>query len=179
MTTTEEKMHEMINCLCGANPIVEQKAIATHYMDMAVFKYKCSNCKEKELPWLGQWKDCGALQEWNRIAKKRSYHKRTLEYNEHGACIAPPYKVFEWRDKKKVYVHLTLKFYFDNSMYYYSYSYWYKNGGCGFATSIRDKCFPSLEIAKKHAIGRILKGDRNLKKIVENLFIPVQGDLFA
>jgi hypothetical protein len=43
-----------------------------------VEKYRCPACAEKELPFLDTRVAAGV---WNLIAPKRSYHRRTLEYN--------------------------------------------------------------------------------------------------
>lgn len=163
-------MDGILKCLCGAGPVIEEKPIHGNCAIDTVFKYRCPNCKEKELPWLGQWNHCGALQEWNHIAQKRSYHKRTLEYNEHGVCISTPDKIFEWRDKKKTYYKVTVNFYFDNLKVYYCFDFNYKNNGHGYGLFIRDRCFPSLELAKKDAMKEILRSDNNLEKIIERLF---------
>ena len=171
-------MDSVIKCLCGAEPIIEKKPIVDDVAIEELFKYRCPNCKEKELPWLGQWHICGALQEWNLIAPKRSYHKRTLEYNYSGVCISPPFKTYRWEDKNKPYENVTIKFYLDNSMYYYCFDYSYKKHGHGSALWISDRCYPSLEIAKKYAIKNILKSDRRLKKIIDKLLSPQQGELF-
>jgi hypothetical protein len=89
-------------CLCGSQPIIERKPITGNFALLEeVVKYKCLNCKDKELPWLGQFRNNGALQEWNRIAPERSYHKRTLDYNEYGVCISEPFKLLEWKNKNK------------------------------------------------------------------------------
>jgi len=147
-----------------------------------LFKYRCPNCKEKELPWLRQWHDCGALLEWNRIAPKRSYHRRTLEYNEHGACMANPFKIFEWREKKS-YNHITIELYRDNGAYYYSYDFWFKDGGASAGLSISDPCFPSAKAALIHAEKRLIKMGSPLK-YTEKLLLPeikeepVQKELF-
>ena len=162
-----------VNCICGAGPVVEKRTDG----GAELFKYKCPNCKEKELPWLGQWSNCGALQEWNRIAQKLSYHKRTLEYNYCGACISPPFKTFKWEDKKR-YWHVIIDFYFDNSMYYYCFDYSYKNKGHCYGFSVRCRCYPTFEFAKRIAVKKIIKSDKRLKKIVRGLFLPVQGELF-
>jgi len=169
---------KIVNCLCGAAPFVEQKVVSRDYGEIEIFKYKCPVCKEKELPWLRQWKDSGALQSWNRIAEKCSYHKRTLPYNVHGICTAPPYKTFEWKSKKN-YDHVVIDFYLDNSMFYYRFDYMYKNSGHVFALSIDDKCFPSFEIAKQTAVKEILKNKKEFASIMNELFIPEQGDLFG
>jgi hypothetical protein len=168
-------------CLCGADPIVEQKPFISDYgNDVILYKYKCPNCKEKELPWMRQGDGWGALQIWNDIAGKRSYHKRTLEYNEHGVCISPPFKTLEWVNEKKTYEKVTVNFYLDNSMYYYCYDYWYKNGGCCTGLWIGDPCFPSFETASKAAMKDLTDGNKELKEIAEELLspIPVQGELF-
>ena len=152
-------------CLCGAEPAIEKKPITGNHAIEELFKYRCPNCKEKELPWLGQWPHCGAWEEWNRIAPKRSYHKRTLEYNINGACVAKPYKVFEWHDKKK-YNYLTIKIYLDNGMYYYCRDYWWKDGGGANGVWIGEPGLPSLELA-------------NLEKIAKKLmFAEIQPELF-
>jgi len=171
-------MNDIIKCLCGANPIIEQKTNSRNVAIKELYKYKCPNCKEKELPWMGQWDGCGALQEWNRIALKRSYHKRTLEYNDCGVCISPPFKVYRWENKKNHYENLTINFYLDNSMYYFCFDYNYMHHGHGSGLWISDRCFPSLEIAKKYAIKNIIKSDKNLKKILGILLMPKQGELF-
>jgi len=170
-------MNNIINCLCSAEPICERKSFDSKAIDELI-KYKCPNCKEKELPWLGQWKDCGALQEWNRIALKKSYHKRILEYNENGVCISEPYKTLEWRNKTKSCENLTIKFYHDNSMYYYCLSFYYLHHGHSFALWIGDRCYPTFEMAKKVAIRHVLKSDKNLRKIIEEFLLPAQGELF-
>jgi hypothetical protein len=59
---------------------------------------------------MGQWHDLGALQEWNRIAHKRSYHKRTLEYNDSGILISPPFKTIEWANEKKACEKATVEY---------------------------------------------------------------------
>jgi hypothetical protein len=174
-------MIEITPCHCGAMPVVEKKILPMEYgWEMPVEKWRCPNCPEKELPFLDARKNYPkALWEWNRIAPKRSYHRRTLAYNESGVCVDEPFKVFEWRDKKKAYWQITIKFYLDNGMYYYCYDYWYGNGGSGKALWIGDPCFPSMEIAKKHAMRHLVKSDRQIKGIVKALlFTPVQGELF-
>jgi hypothetical protein len=159
-------------------PEVERKTIETEYGDKEVFKYRCPNCDQKELPWLGQWNGCGAMEEWNRIAPKCSYHKRTLEYNIHGVCVAEPFRVFEWRDRKKAYHHVTLSFYLDNSMYSYCYDYWRENGGGSKGLWIGDLFFPSMTAAKKHVTQELIKR-MNIAGIVKELLLdPVQGELF-
>jgi hypothetical protein len=116
--------------------------------------------------------------EWNRIAPKKSYHRRTLEYNIHGVCIDRPFKVFEWRDKKKNYNHVTVTFYFDNGMYYYCYDYLYKDGGTGKGLWTGDPCFPSMAAAKKHAARELIKRGTIAGIVKALLFDPVQGELF-
>jgi len=170
-------MDNVINCLCGAAPVVERKPSGDDVIKES-FKYKCPNCKEKELPWLGQWNDCGALQEWNRIALKRSYHKRTLEYNVNGICISPPFITIEWINKKSI-ERVTIDFYYDNSMYYFCFDYSYMHHGHGFMVGINDRCYPSLEMAKKIAMKKLIKSDKNLKKIADMLLLPKQGELFG
>jgi len=95
-------MNSVTNCLCGAESVIERKTVARYYGSTEIFKYKCPKCVEKELPWLRQGENHGALQEWNEIAKKSPYHKRTLEYNDCGVCVSSPFKTFEWRNKKIV-----------------------------------------------------------------------------
>jgi len=169
-------MCEILKCLCGAEPIVEHKTVVEERVgSFEVYKYRCPNCVEKELPWLGQWYDSGALQEWNRIALKRSYHKRTLEYNLHGVCTSEPHKVFEWRGKKGI-DHLTVKIFLDNSMYYYCLSYSLKNSGGGFGSWIGTSGFPSLDLLKRHVVKRFKDG---LKKEAEKLLLTEeQMELF-
>jgi hypothetical protein len=150
-------------------PQVEMKNIETDYGMQEICKYRCPVCGEKELPWLGQWRDCGAREEWNRIAPKRSYHKRTLEYNIHGVCIAEPYKVYEWRDKKQNHSHLTVKIYLDNSIFYYCRDYHYKNGGSGSGLWIGDSGYPSLKEVKCRAAEEIAKSNRAIEGIVKGL----------
>jgi hypothetical protein len=174
-------MAEIIEkCLCGSLPVVDRKTVETDYGTVEVFKYRCPVCCQKELPWLGQWHDCGAREEWNRIAPKRSYHKRTLEYNMHGVCIAEPYKVYEWRDKKRGYEHLTVKIYRDNSVFYYCRDYHYKTGGSGSGLWIGSPGYPSLEEVKRRAMREIIKGRKDLVKIAKELLSPEfrQGELF-
>jgi len=167
MNDNNEENVPVSRCLCGAEPIVEQKEGGY----TRLFKYSCPNCKEKELPYLGQWRDCGALQEWNSIASKRSYHRRTLEYNENGVCLAEPFKVFEWREKKSIN-HITVKLFLDNGMYYYAYDYWFKNSGSGCGLWIGAPCFPSIEIALRHAEKRLIKIGAP-QKYTEKLLLPV------
>ena len=168
----------IVKCLCGAEPIVEEKPVIGDAAVEKAFKYRCPNCKEKELPWLAQWPHCGAWDDWNQIAHKRTYHRRTLEYNLHGVCISPPYKTFEWRDKRKAHEFVKIEFYLDNSMYYFCYGYSYKGNGHGFCVSIKAKCYPTFEIAKKVALKKILKDNKALKKMVMELLSPKQGELF-
>jgi hypothetical protein len=182
--TPRESSMEINRCLCGAVPLVESKIIKTDYdSEFEVYKYRCPACREKELPWLGQWHDCGALQVWNRISSERSYHKRILEYNEHGVCIAPPYKTYEWRDKKKTHWNLTVNFYLDNSMYYYCFDCWYKNSGYGSGLWIGESGYPSMDNAKHQAAVNIVKHNRNLEIIVKQLLAapepPRQTELFG
>jgi hypothetical protein len=167
-------MNEIVKCLCGALPIIEQKP----GKDMGLFKYRCPNCMEKELPWLGQWRDCGALQEWNRIAQKNSYRKRTLEYNDHGVCIAAPSEVLEWRDKKK-YDHFTIKIYTDNGRFYYCCDYWWKTGGGSCGLWIGVSGFPTIELLKEN-IRKRYKGMEGIEQMIQKLMQlnPVQNELF-
>ena len=165
-------------CLCGFEPVIEEKTVVIHE-SIVLYKYSCHKCKEKELPWLRQWNSWGALQEWNRIALKRSYRKRTLEYNEHGVCISEPYKVFEWVDKKRSPNHIQIEFYLDNSMYYFCYDYWYMKGGASRKVSISGRCFPSIEIAKKAALKELTRHCKDLRKILEGVLRPAQGELFV
>jgi len=178
MNDNNEENVPVSRCLCGAEPIVEQKEGGY----TGLFKYRCPNCKEKELPWLGQWRDCGALQEWNTIAEMENYRKRTLEYNENGVCVAAPFKVFEWREKKSIN-HISVEVYFDNGMYYYCYDYWFKNGGSGCGLWINAPCFPSIQITLNHAQKHLINigGPREQ---IEKLLLPeikpeaVQMELF-
>jgi len=168
-------MSEILKCFCGAEPIVEGKTVEYAFGIREIFKYRCPNCSEKELPWLGQWTETGALQEWNNIALKRSYHKRTLDYNIHGVCISEPYKVYEWRDKSKI-DHLIVKIFLDNSMYYFCREYWHKTGGCGCGLWIGTSGFPSLELAKRHAAKGL---NESLEKIAKKLLLSEnQMELF-
>jgi hypothetical protein len=164
-------------------PAVERKTIAAEYeAEMPVEKWRRPRCAEKELPFLDarerrDGSDC--LREWNRIAPKQSYHKRTLEYNEYGVCVDKPFKAFEWRDKTKKSDHVTVAFYLDNGMYYYCYDYWYRDGGSGCGLWIGDPCFPSMPAAKKHAMNYLGKRNKRLAGILKKLlFTPVQGELF-
>jgi hypothetical protein len=172
-------MSEIIPCLCGAMPIIETKIIKqsigkTHIWDMEVSKYRCPNCKNKELPWIDS-RNFPRL--WNSIAPKKSYHKRTLAYNECGVCIGEPFKVYEY--KKSFQENVKVEFYLDNSMYYYCYDFWYKHHGSGFGLSISAPCFPTLEKAKMAAVRSLLRSDKGLLKIVSKLFFtPKQGELF-
>jgi len=164
-------MDGAIPCLCGAMPLIEKKTMDEDFGPVEAFKYKCPACKEKELPFLGQWGNCGALQEWNRIAKKRSYHKRTLEYNTHGVCASPPFKAYEWNGRKgrdKIIIEI----YLDNSMYYYCYDYHCKNHGHGFNVGIESPCYPAIEIAKKNAVKEIAKSEKSLGRIARELLLP-------
>ena len=168
-------MDEIKKCLCGADPIIEKKTTG----DLAVpeaYKYRCPNCEEKELPYLGQWHDCGALQEWNNIAHKSRYKKRPFEYNVHGVCISPPFQTLEWRNKK--YDHVTIDFFCGNSRYFYCIDYYYNNKGHGSSLWISDPCFISLEMAKKSAMKSLEKHHININ-IIHKLFSPVQGELFT
>ena len=170
-------MNSVTNCLCGAESVIERKTVARYYGSTEIFKYKCPKCVEKELPWLRQGENHGALQEWNEIAKKSPYHKRTLEYNDSGICVSPPFKTFEWRNTKK-YEDVVVDFYFDNSMYYYRYGYNYKNSGYSFGLDISAPGFPSLETAKKNAMEEIIENKKDLEKIARILLVSVQGNLF-
>ena len=174
----EATINTVEKCVCGADPIVEEKPVIGNHAVGKVFKYRCPNCKEKELPWIGQWDYCGALHDWNRIAHKRTYHRRTLEYNINGVCVSPPYKTFEWRGKNKAYEMVIIDFYLDNSMYYFCYEYFYQGGGHAFAVSVNSNCYPSFEIAKKVALKKILRDNKALKKIAMELLSPKQGELF-
>jgi hypothetical protein len=165
---------EIVRCLCGATPIVEKKDGGVN----GLFKYRCPNCREKELPWLGQWHhNSGALQEWNSIAPKKSYKRRTLEYNVHGVCVAEPNETVEWRDKKR-YDHVTVKIYKDNGRFYYCYNYGYKNSGAGGGLGIGDSGFPTMELLKARVRKKL--GDvKKIRKIVYKLFPEnVQMELF-
>jgi len=165
-------------CLCGASPIVEEKAGGCLGK---LYKYRCPNCAEKELPWLGQWHDCGALQEWNRIAPKRSYRKRTLEYNENGVCVAEPSEILEWRAKKGI-DHITIEIYEDNGRFYYCYGWWLKDGGGGCGLCLCDTGFPTMELLKANAKKRLLRmiGEKERAEKILNTLIPeiVQKELF-
>jgi len=172
-------MNDAVKCLCGAEPVIERMPNIGNVAIEELFKYRCPNCKEKELPWMGQWHDCGALQEWNRIARKRSYRKRTLEYNDSGMCVSPPFKTIEWVNEKKAYEKVTIGFYLDNSMYYFCFDYNYMNHGFGFMVSIGSHGYPSLEIAKKAAMKKMLRSDKSLKKILDALLLPKQRELFG
>jgi hypothetical protein len=83
-------------------------------------------------------------------------------------------KLFE----KKAYEKATVDFYFDNSAYYFCFDYNYMGHGCGFMVHIGDRCYPSLETAKKAAMKEMLRSDKRLKKILETLLLPKQGELF-
>ncbi|WP_461246348.1 hypothetical protein [Treponema sp. R6D11] len=165
-------------CLCGALPIIEEKPDDSLGK---VYKYKCPNCEQKELPFIGQWWDWGALQEWNRIAPKKSYRKRTLEYNESGSCIAEPTSIIEWKAKKG-HDHLTIEIYEDNGRFYFGYSCSYKNSGAHSGLGIMDTGFPTMELLKKYIKKRIVKiinMDKEAKKIVDMLFPEnIQQELF-
>jgi len=161
-------------CLCGAEPIIEEKSLTDNNEIEKVYKYKCPNCKEKELPWLGQWHNGGALHEWNIIAKKRAYHKLMLEYNIIGICLSPPLISFKWKNKKKVWEKLTIDFFFDNFLYYYCFDYWYLNHGHSYKFGIGDKSFSSFKIAKEDAINNLIKLEKNLEKILEDIFMKNQ-----
>jgi hypothetical protein len=164
-------------CLCGADPIVEKKVGGC--LD-ELFKYRCPDCKEKELPWLGQWGDFGALQEWNRIAPKKSYRKRTLEYNENGACVAEPTMVLEWRAKKGI-DHITIEIFEDNGRFYYAYDYWLKNGGVSSGLSISDTGFPTKELLLanvKKRLGKLGRKEGVMKIFNELIPENVQMELF-
>ena len=168
-----------VKCLCGADPIVEEKEGGCLGK---LYKYRCPNCAEKELPWLGQWPDNGALQEWNRIAPKRTYRKRTLEYNEHGSCIAEPSTVLEWRAKKG-YDRVTVEIYEDNGRFYYCYDYWLKDGGACCGLSISETGYPTMELVKLAAKKRLKKIGRKKREGMMkmlNAIIPdkVQMELF-
>ena len=171
-------MKPIVKCRCGADPIIEKKTIRDISV-REVYKYRCPNCEEKELPYLGQWHDSGALEAWNRIAQKSRYKKRPFEYNIHGVCISPPFQVLEWKDKKNVIDFITVNFFYANSRFFYCFDYNYKHNGSGFMLSINDPCFISLEMAKKSAMKSLIKRNKDMKKIVKKLFLPVQGELFA
>jgi len=158
-------MSEVKKCLCGAEPIVEKKPCndGDYDEDYMLFKYHCPNCKEKELPWLGQWSDCGALQEWNTVAGEKEYRKRTLEYNEHGVCVAEPWKILEWSGKKgrdKV----TIEIFYDNDVYYYGYGYLIKNEGASSGLWISDKGFATLKLLGEDVMENLNK--ESIKEIV-------------
>ena len=156
-------------CLCGADPVVDKKG--------ELFKYRCPNCAEKELPWLNQRHDYGALQEWNRIAPKKTYRKRTLEYNEHGVCIAEPSDVLEWKDKKGR-DHITIKIYKDNGRFYYCYRWSLKNSGGGCGLWIGQNGYPTMELLKKYAkkrLGRVGKMEGIMK--ILNKLIPEKAQM--
>jgi len=170
-------------CLCGALPIVEEKVdgfLGTLY------KYRCPSCAEKELPWLGQWHDSGALQEWNRIAPKKTYRKRTLEYNDSGVCVAEPSTVMEWRAKKGI-DHVTIEIYEDNGRFYYCYDWSLKNEGCATGLWIGTSGFPTMELLMANAkkrLWRMIRKKEGAAKIL-NILIPeiakheiVQMELF-
>jgi len=166
-----------MNCLCGAEPVIEIKTVDTGYGDRELYKYKCPNCEEKELPWLGQWEDTGALQEWERIAGEKTYHKRTLEYNEHGVCLSSPVEIYKWKNKKG-HDSVTVEFFLDNYVYYYRFDFW-RDGGCTIPLSISDDCYKTLEAAKQNASLKIIKIKKGLEKIVKALLLqPVQSELF-
>jgi len=181
-------MDEIKKCLCGADPIIEKKT-TDNIAVPEVYKYRCPNCEEKELPFIGQWHESGASEAWNRIAQKSRYKKRPFEYNIHGVCISPPFQVLQWENKKKSAAlfphngrpieHITVNFFYGNSRYFYCFDYNYKHNGGGFWLSINDPCFISLEMAKKSAMKALIKRNKDLKKIVEKLFSPVQGELFT
>jgi len=165
-------------CLCGALPVVEEKAGGCLGK---LYKYRCPNCAEKELPWLGQWSDCGALQEWNSIAPKKSYCKRTLEYNEHGVCVVESSTVMEWKAKKGI-DHVTIEIFEDNGRFYYCYDWSLKNEGCSTGLWIGTSGFPTMELLKANAkkrLKRMLARKEGAMKII-NALIPeiVQMELF-
>jgi hypothetical protein len=173
-------MTDVMPCLCGAMPLVEKGVgkFVSGDGEAPTERYRCPNCANKELPFLdARGSSPDSLREWNRIAPKRSYHKRTLRYNIHGVCVDEPYKVFEWRERK--YWHVTVTFYLDNGMYYYCFDYDYRNGGIGSGLWIGDPCFPSMAAAKRHAVKMLAKGDKRVAAIAKRLlFEPVQGELF-
>jgi len=165
-------------CLCGTLPIVEEKAGGCLGK---LYKYRCPNCAEKELPWLREWDDCGALQQWNRIAPKKSYRKRTLEYNENGVCITEPSEILEWRAKKGI-DHITIEIYEDNGRFYYCYDWWLKDRGQSCGLCLCDTGFPTMELLKANAkkrLGKMLEKKEGVAKIL-NALIPeiVQKELF-
>jgi hypothetical protein len=166
--------NKIIKCLCGAEPIVEKDNSGA----IKLFKYRCPNCKEKELPWIGQWRDTGALQEWNSIAQMEIYHKRTLEYNECGCCTAEPSEVLEWSDKKKWADHVTFDIFMDNGQFYYRWDWGYKNEGAGTGLSIDAVGFPTIELLKAD-IKRVFGKHKVIGHIVQKL-IPdiIQNELF-
>jgi len=165
-------------CLCGALPIIDE---AEGGCLGRLYKYHCPNCIQKELPWLGQWDTLGALQEWNRIALKKSYRKRTLEYNEHGVCIAEPSMVIEWRAKKGI-DHRTVNIYEDNGRFYYCYDYFFKNGGSACGLWIGDTGYPTVELlkanAKKHLKEHLKKSVEGMKLVDKLIQEMVQNELF-
>jgi hypothetical protein len=117
------------------------------------------------------------LQEWNRIAPKKSYRRRTLEYNEHGACAAEPSEILEWRDKKG-YNHVTIEIYADNGRFYYGYDYLWKGGGSCCGLGIMNTGFPTMQLLRDNVrkkLGRI----KGIESIIHKL-IPenVQMELF-
>jgi hypothetical protein len=159
-------------------PVVEKGTVTDEdWGERPVEKYRCPACAEKELPFLDPWV---AARAWNMAAPKRSYHRRTLEYNIHGVCVGEPYREYEWRDKKKQWFHVTITFYLDNGVYYYRYDYWYRNGGAGSGLSINTPGFPSFDMAKKNAAKELVKrGKKGIANIVKKLlFSYVQGELF-
>lgn len=170
-------MNKPIKCLCGALPVIEEKSDENGKL----YKYKCPNCEQKELPWLAQWKDCGALQEWNRIAQKKSYRKRTLEYSSGGMCVAKP-KILEWKAKKG-HDHITLEIYEDNGRFYFGWNWHFRNSGSAGGLGIMDSGFPTMGLLKARVKKRILRlagcGEKEVKKML-NTLIPetVQGELF-
>ena len=172
-------MNNISKCLCGAEPIVETKPDPSDER-VKLYKYKCSNCHEKELPWLRQRDYCGALEEWNRIAPKKSYRKRMLEYNVFGVCIDEPYKILEWKDKKGRN-SIKIRIYSDNDRYYYCYGYDYDIGGCSSGLWIGETGFPSMELLKAHALKTFGKVKQDIIKIKAKELLqpkPVQIELF-
>jgi hypothetical protein len=154
-------------------PVIEKD---TGELDIPIEKYRCPNCADKELPFLHYRIAAGY---WNLIAPVRNHIRHTLKYNIHGACMDEPCRVFEWRDRKKAFWHVTVKFYLDNGLYSYCYDYWYGSDGEGCGMGLGDPRFPSMEAAKEHAVRGLSRMRREIAGIVEELLLaPVQGGLF-
>jgi hypothetical protein len=155
-------------CLCGSMPIIKEKKGGCLGK---LYKYRCPNCHEKELPWLGQWNDCGALREWNKIALKKQYRKRTLKYNEHGVCVSKPSEILEW---EKGNDSIIVKIYKDNGRFYYCCKTQYKQRGVSFGLWIGDKGYTTMDLLKeniKKKLEELIGKNRGAMKVI-NTLIP-------